>query len=252
MGTFPKTTATIFQLFMIDNYGGKSFCLEDVQLRRVTQAKWTPVISHFVSSSSEYSNEHKASNLGIKGEYWCSKSGTNQNVDIGIMFLTGVMTDGFRVKSHSGYRKMTFKDYEFWDRWPRLLTSGRRPNTDCTSSDCVWNEFNFPATNSNMFRLKIVNNYGYKYTCLEDLELRSTTSIYNDECRTKKELRCIFPFTYGGATVEICVRGFRNKHDLLAEARKIKEDEENFADWTRKLPNGMFFFCHLLLDCIFL
>jgi len=37
------------------------------------------------------------------------------------------------------------------------------------------------------------------------------------------------------------VRGFRNKHDLLAEARKIKEDEENFADWTRKLPNGMFF-----------
>jgi len=23
--------------------------------------------------------------------------------------------------------------------------------------------------------------------------------------------------------------------------KSIKDDEENFADWTRKLPNGMFF-----------
>jgi len=55
----------------------------------------------------------------------------------------------------------------------------------------------------------------------------------------------------GGATVEICVRGFRNKHDLLAEARKIKEDEENFADWTRKLPNGMVFFVIYCLTVFF-
>jgi len=136
------------------------------------QAEWRSLSAATVTATSNYSTGYSADKLGVPG-YWCSATGTNANVEIKIEFATPVRADGFRVKSHSGYRRMSFKNYEFFSAAEeKPLRKGTRPDTDCQDDDCEWNLFPFPKTTSKVFKLKIIDNWGYpRYTCLEEIEL---------------------------------------------------------------------------------
>merc|ERR1719309_65048 len=139
-----------------------------------------------LTASSEYSNEYTADKLKSNG-YWCSARGNNTNAWIEIKFPEPIRTNGFSVKSKVGYSTRMFKNFIMDADGEEVLT-GKRENVICSAVRCDWDTFFFSTTiTATTFRLLMKDNYGEKYFCLEDFQMRKEVvkDVYISENQSK-------------------------------------------------------------------
>ena len=85
-------------------------------------------------------------------------------------FPQEVTMNGFRVKAHDGWDGSSFKDFHFdtssdGKTW-RTVKVGEGSNLDC----CAWEEFRLKPQTSAFFRLYMLNDWGYSFLAVEQVE----------------------------------------------------------------------------------
>lgn len=140
--------------------------------------EWEPITNKDgeVTSSTRWSNAYAPKNVNIPGGNPWHGKGHGKNQWLKFTFPVQVTIDGFRTKANQGWDKSAFKNYRFemsnnGNTWT-TLNSGQGINQDC----CGWQEFKFDPATAKFFRLYMVNNWGYGWLSIQQIQLSFSAS----------------------------------------------------------------------------
>ena len=127
------------------------------------------------ASTSKSSSYGPAQLKSAAGKPWHSE-GTGLSQWIQFTFPDAVSVSGFRTSAPAGLDTSAFKEYKFQSSvdgatWT-TVNQGRGANQDC----CDWQTITFPGTTAKFFRLFMVNDWGYKWISINNLELRLSSA----------------------------------------------------------------------------
>jgi len=128
-----------------------------------------------VTASSSWSKDYTPDKLVGAGNAPWHGRGQGANGWLMFAFAQPTKLDGFRTKAPKDWDGSSFKDYRFEEsndgkHW-KVIKSGQGQNQDCKNTDCDWQEIRFTPTTAKYFRLFMVNNWGYGWLSIDQLEL---------------------------------------------------------------------------------